>query len=98
MEPQLHDEFGTALTRQEILDQWPSTYLKPNQSTLWRWLDDACERGLMRLEGAGRRADPFRYYLPEKLEEWKKDPLYDFHRMMEENSRKVLRDLGIRAG
>ena len=35
------------------------------------------EHGLIACEGAGRKADPFRYWLPEREAVWKEDPLYE---------------------
>jgi hypothetical protein len=59
-------EAYTKLTRQEILDQWPPDYPKPDRTTLWRWLSRAAAQGFVRQEGAGRPRDPFRYWLPER--------------------------------
>jgi hypothetical protein len=56
----------TKLTRQEILDQWPPDYPKPDRTTLWRWLSRAAAQGVVRQEGTGRPRDPFRYWLPER--------------------------------
>ncbi len=77
------------LTRQDVLEQWPSTYPAPKPLTLWRWLSKAHESGDVRVEGTGRSNEPFRYYLPEKLETWKKDPLYQLRCLAEESARKV---------
>lgn len=82
------------LTRQEIEAQWPSTYLQPKETKLYELLNEAFDRGLVRIEGAGRRADPFRYYLPEKLEEWKADPIYALRQKMKESQDLVERNLG----
>jgi hypothetical protein len=65
------------LTRQDILAEWPPDYAKPQATKLWRWLDGAVQRGLIACEGAGRKADPFRYWLPEREAVWKEDPLYE---------------------
>ncbi len=65
------------LTRQDILAEWPPDFAKPPPATLWRWLDGAVQRGLIACEGAGRKADPFRYWLPEREAVWKEDPFYD---------------------
>jgi hypothetical protein len=56
----------TKLTRQEILDQWPPDYPKPDRTTLWRWLSRAATQGVVCQEGTGRPRDPFRYWLPER--------------------------------
>jgi len=51
-------------TRQEILDDWPADYDKPDSTTLWRWLSRAVAQGVVRHEGTGHPNDPFRYWLP----------------------------------
>lgn len=56
---------GRKLTREEIRDRWPSHSLRPSDVTLWRWLKNAVQRNLIRQEGAGHKADPYRYWLPE---------------------------------
>jgi hypothetical protein len=53
------------LTRSHILDEWSSDFPKPHPGTLARWLDRAVERGLIKRQGAGRKSDPFYYWLPE---------------------------------
>ena len=42
--------------------------------TLWRWLDRAVSQGLVCREGAGRKNDPYRYWLAEQEEQWLQDP------------------------
>lgn len=59
----LEDATGP-LTRPEILEQWPDSFPCPKSLTLWRWLDHARDRGLVRRAGAGNRNEPFRYFLP----------------------------------
>ena len=54
------------LTRSHILDEWSSDFPKPHPGTLARWLDRAVERGLVKRDGAGRKSDPFYYWLPER--------------------------------
>ena len=55
-------------TRQEMLDDWPADYDKPDSTTLWRWLSRAAAQGVVRQEGTGRPNDPFRYWLPARQE------------------------------
>ncbi len=71
------DDAPQKLTRQDILAEWPPDFAKPHPTKLWRWLDGAVQRGLMACEGAGRKADPFRYWLPEREAVWKEDPFYE---------------------
>jgi hypothetical protein len=65
------------LTRLDILAEWPPDFEKPNAASLWRFLDRAVERGLVACEGSGHKADPFRYWLPEREAVWKQAPFYD---------------------
>ena len=68
------EDAATKLTRQQVLEQWPPDYAKPTPSCVWRWLDAASERGILHRDGAGRRAAPFRYWLPERMQQWLSDP------------------------
>ena len=40
---------------------------------MWRWLEQAVRRGLVRQEGSGKRTDPFRYWLPGREEMMRPD-------------------------
>ena len=64
------------LTRQEILDDWPADYAKPETTTLWRWLKRAVAMNLIASDGTGRKNKPFRYWLPQNEAKWKENPLY----------------------
>ncbi len=61
------------LTRRDILAQWPADFARPADTSLYAWLCRAAGLGLIAHQGAGRRNDPFRYWLPTKEAEWKKD-------------------------
>jgi hypothetical protein len=65
------------LTRLDILDEWPPDFDKPSAATLAQWLNRAVERALIAREGTGRKSDPFRFWLPQREEVWKQDPLYE---------------------
>ncbi len=56
------------LTRNHILEEWSSDFPKPHPGTLARWLDLAVARSLVKRQGAGRKSDPFYYWLPEQEE------------------------------
>jgi hypothetical protein len=56
------------MTRSHILEEWSSDFPRPHPGTLARWLDRAVERGLIKRQGAGRKSDPFYYWLPEREE------------------------------
>jgi AAA domain-containing protein len=56
-------EARTRLTRWHILELWPPDQPKPARVPLWRLLSAAVERGELRQEGSGTRAEPFRYWL-----------------------------------
>jgi len=64
---------ASRLTLQEIRKQW-SGFEPPDEVTLWRWLKRAVGLGLVLRDGAGRRNDPFRYWLPGMEEKWRADP------------------------
>jgi hypothetical protein len=64
------------LTRREILDAWPADEARPSDTTLWRWLERAAARDLLRREGAGHCTEPFRYWLTEKEAVWREDPIW----------------------
>jgi hypothetical protein len=64
------------LTRREILAQWPADYRKPDDTTIWRWLQRGMKEGRVMQSGSGRHADPFRYWLDGMEEVWKSDPFY----------------------
>ena len=75
------------LTRQEIYERWPGDAVRPHKTTLWRWLDKVLERGLIVTTGEGRQKDPYRYCLPQKLEAWKNDPIYELAQTMRESEK-----------
>jgi len=76
-----------------MLEQWPGDYAKPCSMTLWRWLDEAVRHGLIAQTGTGRRSDPFRYWLPEKMVEWEANPLWKLERHSREDLAKLMRTL-----
>jgi hypothetical protein len=51
------------LTRQQLRAGWPDDLPKPNETTLWRWLDRAVELGLVERRGKGTKKEPYRYGL-----------------------------------
>ena len=53
------------LTRRQLLACWPEDLPLPHPTMLWKALDPALKRGQLFQEGAGRKSDPFRYYLPD---------------------------------
>lgn len=85
-------------TRQQLHADWPADYPRPGDATLYRWLQRAVAAALVCQEGTGRRSDPFRYWLPEREEIWKKDPLYAMYEDMERSQRETLRKMGIAWG
>jgi hypothetical protein len=62
------------LTRAEIRQGWPDQPV-PEETTLYRWLEQAIGTGLVRTDGQGHRGRPFRYWLPSKEVAWRKDPV-----------------------
>ena len=66
------------LTRADIRAVWPNAD-RPDATTLYRWLRRAVAAGLLRQDGHGHRDQPFRYWLAENEERWRKDPLARIH-------------------
>jgi AAA domain-containing protein len=62
------------LSRDEILAGWLAED-RPDAVTLYRWLRRAVEHGLLRQDGLGKSKNPFRYWLPESEERWRRDPI-----------------------
>lgn len=72
------------LTRLDILDEWPADFAKPTPATLWKWLAKAVAQNLVLIEGTGRKADPFRYWLAATEARWRAErPLYDYFEKLE---------------
>jgi hypothetical protein len=72
---QVLESASTKLTRAEIVADWPSDYPKPPSTTLWRLLDREAERGELKRDGTGVKADPYRYWLASLEERWRTDPV-----------------------
>jgi hypothetical protein len=53
---------GEPLTRRQIREFWPADH-KPDEATLWRWLEQLMAEGCVLREGGGKRGDPFRFGL-----------------------------------
>jgi AAA domain len=53
-----------AATHAELLADWPADAPRPGETVLYEWLNRAVAEKLVRRQGAGRRADPYRYRLP----------------------------------
>jgi hypothetical protein len=63
------------LTRQDVRSAWPPAEAAPDEATVARWLERGVAEGLLRRDGRGYKRNPFRYWLPEKEEEWRRDEL-----------------------
>jgi hypothetical protein len=72
------------LTRLDILDEWPDDFPKPAITCLSSWLTSAVTAGLIQVEGTGRKADAFRYWVAAAEERWQADP---FHKYMQQQAR-----------
>jgi AAA domain-containing protein len=59
---------GTALSQREVAGQLAAAGETAGHATLWRWLSQAVARGLLLREGAGTKASPYRYRLPDQDE------------------------------
>ena len=80
----LEDAFER-LSQNQILEQWPEDFRKPNRGTISRVLKRGVEEKKICRQGTGRRDEPFRYWLPgreddlypgegagwEEIERWK---------------------------
>ena len=64
------------LTRQQILQDWPAVEVKPDEKTLWRWLEQAVAEGKVLRKGTGYRNGPFRYWLAEAEARWRRSQFY----------------------
>lgn len=70
------------LTHAEILQLWPEEMERPGRASLFRWLNKAHERKLVRRSGRGVTNDPWRYWL-------ETDADRERDRLAEEFSRRV---------
>ena len=61
------------MSREKVADDFD----QPEATAVWRLLDRAVEQGLVLREGSGKKNDPFRYWMAERVEVWKQDPLYE---------------------
>jgi hypothetical protein len=52
------------LTRRELLEEWPDDHPTPGRTQLADWLERAVAAGCVARQGTGRRKDPYRYWLP----------------------------------
>jgi hypothetical protein len=60
--------------RLQVWRRWPGEE-RPDKVSLARWLERAVGLGLLRKDGMGRKRHPYRYWLPEREEAWRQDPL-----------------------
>jgi hypothetical protein len=61
-------------TRLEVRWRWPGAE-RPDKALLGRWLERAVELGLVRKDGRGLKGYPYRYWLPEREDAWRQDPI-----------------------
>jgi RecA-family ATPase len=61
-------------SRLDIRQRWPGDE-RPDKVSLARWLERAVELGLLRKDGRGNKSLPYRYWLPEREEVWRQDPI-----------------------
>ncbi len=88
------EDAARKLPRQELLKEWPADFPAPGATTLVRWLDQAAARGLVRVDGTGRKRAPVRSWLPGQEEKWADDPfrLPDLEPLPPLGEREVLAD------
>jgi hypothetical protein len=94
------EDAGDRLSRHQILADWPPDFPAPSECNLGRWLKRAVALGLVIEKGTGKKNDPFRYALPGKEDDWRKDPLYEFRQQYLESTRqaKEMLEKPLRAG
>lgn len=68
------EEAQKKLTRQEVLAHWPADHPRPNDVTLWRWLEKAVAAGRLLRAGTGRKNSPWVYWLAGMEAKWANDP------------------------
>ncbi len=90
----IFEDADRELTRAEIPTAWPADFSCPKPTTLRKWLDEAFDRGLIQREGSGRRSEPFRYFLPEKMAKWQADPIYQLNQKCREAQKIMLSNFG----
>jgi hypothetical protein len=77
------------LTCQDVREEWPPDHTRPSGVTLRTWLKRAVDAGLIAAQGAGRKNDPWRYWLPEREAPWREiNPFYD---VLEQQARELKR-------
>lgn len=80
------------LSREEVRKDWPPELQRPTANLLWKWLARAQQHGKIVREGTGRRNDPYRYFMPEKMKQWMADPIFQMNRQARED-RQIILDL-----
>jgi AAA domain len=61
------------LNRDDVRECWPDDTV-PSKMTVKRWLEKAVAEGHLRKDGHGLASHPFRYWLPKREEDWRRDP------------------------
>ena len=64
------------LTREEVRTAWPDLDEVPAEISVWRWLERAVAEGKVCRDGKGRKGRPYRYWLPEQMEVWRRQPFF----------------------
>jgi hypothetical protein len=63
----------TRMSQREILEEWPEDFAKPEFSTLSRCLHRAQALGQVLRRGAGKKNEPYQFWLPGKEEDMRPD-------------------------
>jgi len=71
----------------QLLEPWPPDHPKPAPAYLWRMLGKAVERGELKREGVGIKADPHRYGLAALEEKGQHDPAARLEQTMLDSKR-----------
>jgi hypothetical protein len=92
------EEAPRKLTRAEVLEAWPREGPRPGAASLWRWLEQGVEAGLVCRDGDGRRNHPYRYWLAGQEERWAADPVAQLYQQQEEDIRLIQEQMGVDLG
>jgi hypothetical protein len=80
------------LTCRQIVESWPPELPQPDPATVWKWLGRAGRGGQVLRVGTGTKTDPHQYWLPEREQEWRQDPLRNLMLDMEEEEQRLRRE------
>jgi hypothetical protein len=84
------------VTQREILENWLEDYAQPDPGTLVRTMN-AVAAGRVRVQGTGFKNDPFRYWLPEREDDFHPGPNADQKTLQRWHQRQIEKAMGVMA-